>query len=224
MDLVILSEARRLPSHTFYAVAKRVIDVVLCLLALPFALVVGLLCAAAIYLESGRPVLFIQPRVGQGGRIFDMYKFRSLRLGLDDAEHRRFMRAFVRGEQLSNERGRRAHKPFTDTQVTRVGRVLRKTSLDELPQLINILKGQMSWVGPRPNVPWEVAEYHLWHHERLEVLPGLTGLAQARGRSGLTFEAIVRYDLEYVARASLALDLKIMYWTVRSIVLRDGAL
>jgi lipopolysaccharide/colanic/teichoic acid biosynthesis glycosyltransferase len=224
MDLVIASEPRVLPTHTAYPLAKRVLDVGLCLLALPLIVPLACLCALAIYLDSGGPVLFFQPRVGRGGRVFQMCKFRTMHPGLDDTEHRAFMRAFVRGEVVANENGRTIYKPFTANQVTRVGCLLRKGSLDELPQVYHVLKGQMSIVGPRPNVPWEVAEYKLWHHERLEVLPGITGLAQVRGRSGLTFDTIVKYDLEYVTNASLSLDLKIMYWTARSILLREGAL
>jgi lipopolysaccharide/colanic/teichoic acid biosynthesis glycosyltransferase len=104
-----------------------------------------------------------------------------------------------------------------------VGRILRKTSLDELPQLINILKGDMSIVGPRPNVPWEVEEYRAWHYERLEVLPGLTGLAQVRGRSSISFDRIVQYDIEYVRNQSPLMDLKILWWTFLAACTGAGA-
>jgi lipopolysaccharide/colanic/teichoic acid biosynthesis glycosyltransferase len=224
MGYLILSEPRVLPAHTSYALVKRAMDVGLCLVLAPLATLIGLVCALAIYVESGGPVLFLQERVGRGGRLFRMWKFRTMWDGLDDAPHRAFMRAFVRGQNLVSPQGRPVYKPFQGTEVTRVGRLLRKASLDELPQLINVLRGEMSLVGPRPNVPDEVAEYRLWHHERLEVLPGITGLAQVRGRSGLTFNAIVRYDLDYVTHASLWLDLKILYWTFQSVIMRDGAL
>jgi len=223
MDIWIVNRPRVLPVFTTYPVLKRIMDLVLCLLALPIVLPVGVLCALAIWLESGRPIFFIQERVGRGGRHFRMFKFRTMWANVDDSEHRKFMSAFVQG-QATCKNGVKVYKPFQADQITPLGRILRKTSLDELPQLINVLKGEMSIVGPRPNVPWEVAEYRLWHHERLEVLPGITGLAQVRGRSGLTFNTIVRHDVEYVHNASVLLDVKILYWTVRSIFLGEGAL
>ena len=115
------------------------------------------------------------------------------------------------------------YKPFTESQVTRVGRILRKTSLDELPQLWNILKGDMSLVGPRPNVPWEVEAYKNWHRDRLNVLPGITGLAQVRGRSAIDFDTIARHDIEYVRRISLGLDLHIAIKTISSVISGNGA-
>jgi lipopolysaccharide/colanic/teichoic acid biosynthesis glycosyltransferase len=223
MDLEIVSRPRALPTVGRYALAKRALDLLLCCLALPLVLPLGLVCALAIALETGRPIFFVQERIGRGGRPFRMIKFRTMLAALDDSEHREFMRDFVRGSLKHTAHGQVVFKPFQASQVTPLGRLLRKTSLDELPQLINVLKGEMSLIGPRPNVPWEVAEYALWHHERLEVLPGITGLAQVHGRSGLTWDTIVSYDLEYVANASLWLDLKIIYWTIRSIVLSEGA-
>ena len=133
------------------------------------------------------------------------------------------MKAFVNGEIGDDENGGAIYKPVRASQITRVGRILRKTSLDELPQLVNVLTGEMSLVGPRPNVSWEVEAYQGWHQERLEVLPGVTGLAQVRGRSGLTFDSIVRSDIEYIERRSLALDLKILWWTLISVFLGEGA-
>jgi lipopolysaccharide/colanic/teichoic acid biosynthesis glycosyltransferase len=133
------------------------------------------------------------------------------------------MKAYVRGEIIHNKPGNGTFKPLTDNQITRVGRFLRKTSLDELPQMINVLKGEMSIVGPRPNVPWEVDEYRPWHFERLEVLPGITGLAQVQGRSSISFNSIVRYDINYIERQNLALDLKILWWTLKSVFLSKGA-
>jgi len=133
------------------------------------------------------------------------------------------MQAFVNGRIDGDENGVAIYKPIQASQVTWVGRILRKTSLDELPQLINVLAGEMSLVGPRPNVLWEFEEYKGWHQERLEVLPGITGLAQVRGRSGITFDSIVKYDIEYIERQSLAMDLRILWWTVVSVLLGEGA-
>ena len=224
MQMLIINRPRILPIFTAYRIAKRIMDVALALAILPVALPIGLLCTLAILLESGWPVLFVQDRVGHGGRIFKILKFRTMWPNLDTSEHQAFMSAFVKGQLAERANGRDVYKPFQAGQVTRVGRLLRKTSLDELPQLINVLKGEMSIIGPRPNVPWEVAEYRQWHHERLEVLPGITGLAQVRGRSGLNFETIVKHDVEYVRNASIGLDIKILYWTVRSIFAGEGAL
>jgi lipopolysaccharide/colanic/teichoic acid biosynthesis glycosyltransferase len=141
---------------------------------------------------------------------------------LDTSAHRAFMKAFVNG-QIQGDQGKTVFKPFEQNQVTRVGRLLRKTSLDELPQLINVFKGEMGLVGPRPNVPWEVEEYRAAHQERLEVLPGITGLAQVRGRSGITFDEIVQYDIEYIEKHCLTLDLKILWWTFASVLFGKGA-
>jgi lipopolysaccharide/colanic/teichoic acid biosynthesis glycosyltransferase len=132
------------------------------------------------------------------------------------------MQAFVKGE-VEDDASRVVYKPIQAAQITRVGRILRKTSLDELPQMINVLRGEMSLVGPRPNVPWEVDVYRQWHHERLEVLPGITGLAQVRGRSCIRFDSIVNRDIEYIEQRSLSLDLKILWWTFLTVVGNKGA-
>jgi lipopolysaccharide/colanic/teichoic acid biosynthesis glycosyltransferase len=135
------------------------------------------------------------------------------------------MKAYINGDLDRKAGGTKPdlHKPFRETQVTRVGRILRKTSLDELPQVFNVLRGEMGLVGPRPNVPWEVEAYLVWHIERLECLPGITGLAQVRGRSGLTWDQMARYDIAYLRNKSLWLDLKILWWTVASTVNGRGA-
>ncbi|TEU14120.1 MAG: sugar transferase [Anaerolineales bacterium] len=223
LDLVIINQPRVFPYRRGYQVAKRVVDVALCLLVMPLALPLLAICALAIRLDSPGPVLFVQERVGKGGRRFRMYKFRTMQHNLDDSYHRAFLKAFVNGQIGDDENGGAIYKPIQTSQVTRVGRILRKISLDELPQLINVLRGEMSLIGPRPNVLWEFEEYKGWHNERLEVLPGITGLAQVRGRSGLTFDSIVKYDIEYIERRSLALDLKILWWTLLSVCLGRGA-
>jgi lipopolysaccharide/colanic/teichoic acid biosynthesis glycosyltransferase len=223
MDLVIINQPRVFLYRKGYQIAKRVMDLALCLLAMPLVLPLLALCALAIRIDSPGPVLFVQERIGKGGRRFRMYKFRTMQNNLDDSRHRDFLKAFVNGRVGGDENGGVLYKPFQASQITRVGRILRKTSLDELPQLINVLRGEMSLVGPRPNVPWEFEEYRGWHQERLEVLPGITGLAQVRGRSGITFDSIVKYDIEYIERQSLAMDLTIMWWTVSSVLFGTGA-
>ena len=250
MALVIINQPQVLPYRKGYQIAKRIVDISLCLLALPVALPLAAICALAIRLNSPGPAFFIQERIGKGGRRFWMYKFRTMPHNLNDSSHRAFMKAFVNGQIGSdeNENGRngkndnpqrafrkafvstpgnngngKVYKPVQDSQITRVGRFLRKASLDELPQVINVLKGEMSWVGPRPNVPWEVEQYRGWHNERLEVLPGITGLAQVRGRSGVSFDHIVQYDIEYVGKQTLALDLRILWWTLITVLLDTSA-
>jgi lipopolysaccharide/colanic/teichoic acid biosynthesis glycosyltransferase len=223
MDLIIINHPRVFPYRKGYQIAKRAMDLALCLLAMPLVLPLLALCALAIRIDSLGPVLFVQERIGKGGRRFRMYKFRTMQHNLDDGPHRDFLKAFVNGRVGGDENGGALYKPFQASQITRVGRILRKTSLDELPQLINVLRGEMTLVGPRPNVPWEFEEYRGWHKERLEILPGITGLAQVRGRSGITFDSIVKYDIEYIEKQSLAMDLKVLWWTAISVLFGTGA-
>ncbi len=252
MELVLINRSRVFPYQRIYQTVKRMLDVLICVLTLPITLPLMALCVVAIRLDSPGPALFVQERIGKDGRPFQMYKFRTMQHKIDDSFHRAFMKAFVNGQigcdadgadgNGKNGRSHRAaftkaftnprpgnngngkvYKPFRASQVTRVGRFLRKTSLDELPQIFNVLKGEMSLVGPRPNVPWEVEEYKPWHHERLEVLPGITGLAQVKGRSGISFDTIVKYDIEYVEEQSLTLDLEIVWWTLSTVFLGTGA-
>lgn len=208
--------------NPYYQIAKRVLEIILCLISVPFLMPVGLLIAIAVRLDSPGSVFFVQERIGKGGRRFKMIKFRTMHYNLDDNSHRVYMKAYINGHSVSPGENM-VFKPFDTNQVTRVGRFLRKTSLDELPQLINVLRGEMSIVGPRPNVPWEVEEYRGWHIERLEVAPGITGLAQIRGRSSISFDEIVQYDIEYIKKQSLKLDLKILWWTIASILAGKGA-
>jgi len=204
---------------------RHFLDVGVCILALPLLLPLIAVIALAIVIDSGRPVFFVQDRIGHGGQIFRMFKFRSLRADHSDQSDREYMKAYIHGELERKGEGVKQdlHKPFQESQVTRVGKILRKTSLDELPQVFNVLRGEMSLVGPRPNVPWEVEAYRIWHVERLEGLPGITGLAQVRGRSGLTWDQMARYDIEYLRTKSLWLDLKILWWTVSSVFHGRGA-
>lgn len=205
---------------------KRAFDLLVSLLLLPILLLPMALISLIILLESRGSPLFVQERVGYGGRRFDFYKFRTMRQEHDDEAYRAFMKAFVAGKIAENspEEGRVAkYKPIQVKDVTRVGRVLRKTSLDELPQIFNVIRGDMSLIGPRPNVLWEVEAYRPWHNERLNALPGITGLAQVLGRSEITFDQIARHDIQYVRNQSLDLDLWIVGQSVRAIIGGDGA-
>jgi lipopolysaccharide/colanic/teichoic acid biosynthesis glycosyltransferase len=205
-----------------YDFLKRTIDLAITLLILPMLLPAMAFVALLVRFDSPGPALFKQKRVGKDGRIFNIYKFRTMTHNLDNSHHQAFMKAFVQGE-IGKDGSTRVFKPFADSHVTRVGRILRKTSLDELPQLINILKGDMSLIGPRPNVLWEVEAYKGWHMERLSVLPGITGLAQVNGRSAISFDTIVQYDIVYARNKSLWLDLQILWKTFTSVVAGKGA-
>ena len=223
MEFVVLQRPQVLLRRRGYTIAKRLLDLTVTLLVLPFVFSVMLVCAVAIACDSSGPILFVQNRVGKGGRRFKLYKFRTMCHDCDTDDHRAFMKAFVNGQVSEPDADQEVYKPFRKGQLTRVGRIMRKASLDELPQLLNVIKGDMSLVGPRPNVIWEVEEYRGWHKERLEVLPGITGLAQIKGRSLNTFDQIVRYDIEYIGRRSLKLDLKILWWTLISVLAGRGA-
>ena len=196
-----------------YPRVKRLLDVAFCLAILPFALVLMALCVALIWLDDGGPVIFTQERTGKGGRRFRMFKFRTM---VPDAP--------VLKQQLLhlNEHSGPDFKITDDPRVTRVGAFLRKTSLDELPQIANVLQGDMSLVGPRPT-SFAMQTYHLWHTERLEVVPGLTGLWQVNGRGDLDFDERVRLDIEYIERRCLRLDLEILVRTVAAVFKQQGA-
>lgn len=178
--------------------------------------------AIAIKLDSSGPIIYRQRRVGKGGMPFTMFKFRTMFSNADDTPHRVAFERFFRARTLS-ETGASSFKLKNDRRVTRVGRVLRSTSLDELPQLINVLQGRMSLVGPRPPILYETAMYQARHWRRLSVRPGITGAWQVSARSRVPFEEMVAMDLDYIARESLLLDLKIMALTVGAVLNRRGA-
>jgi len=185
--------------------------------------VVLLVCAIAIRLDSRGPVFFRQRRVGERGRPFTMVKFRTMRVDADQTAHRDYAASFIRGRaSRQGADGEQVFKLVRDNRVTRVGRWLRRTSLDELPQLWNVLKGEMSLVGPRPPIPYEVEHYQPSHRQRLAVTPGMTGLWQVRGRSNTTFEEMVALDLEYIRRRSLLLDLRILLATIPAVLSTRG--
>jgi lipopolysaccharide/colanic/teichoic acid biosynthesis glycosyltransferase len=211
-------------NRRLYVFFKRVIDLAVCLVILPIAAIVMLGIALAVKLDSPGPVFFVQERIGRGGKRFRIYKFRTMRHNHDDRADRAFMQAFISGKVVQTEMPTRPrYKPDNYGSITRLGYILRKTSLDEIPQIINVFRGNMSLVGPRPHVPWEVDAYKWWHEERLWALPGITGLAQIKGRSDLSFDLMARYDIEYVRNQSLALDLNILRWTVMSVLFGRGA-
>lgn len=221
--LMSLSQPHVTHSRRCYTIAKRLLDLVggtlLLLLLSPVMLVVAIVIRAT---SPGSAVL-VQERVGKGGKVFAFYKFRSMFNTMDRAEDESFARAYINSKLRPATESDGVFKPANDKRVTPIGKFLRKASLDELPQLFNVVKGDMSLVGPRPSMPYEVDVYKPWHFRRLEVLPGITGLAQINGRSSLTFKDIVKIDIDYIERRSLLLDLKILFKTVPVVLSGRGA-
>jgi exopolysaccharide biosynthesis polyprenyl glycosylphosphotransferase len=209
-------------SRTKFAGAiKRAIDVAGSLGALILASPLLLVIAALVKMTSEGPVFFRQKRIGQYGREFTFLKFRSMYVNNDPAIHKEYIQNLI-GNKVSDSEG--TYKIKNDPRVTSVGRWLRKTSLDEVPQFINVLKGEMSLVGPRPPIPYEFESYSLWHRRRiLEAKPGITGEWQVHGRSRTSFDEMVRMDLRYIRHQSLWLDLKILLKTPFAVFSGDGA-
>jgi exopolysaccharide biosynthesis polyprenyl glycosylphosphotransferase len=206
----------RSPLSSGARIVKRSSDLSIAAVALSVLAPLWLLIALLIKLDSRGPIFYKQERVGMDGRIFLFYKFRSMHVGADDATHREYQRAYISGRADSNlgDDERPVFKLRGDARITRVGKLLRKTSLDELPQLFNVLRGDMSVVGPRPPIPYEVENYQVWHRKRLDMKPGITGLWQVSGRNRLPFDEMVRMDLYYIENWSLLLDLKIILQTL----------
>jgi exopolysaccharide biosynthesis polyprenyl glycosylphosphotransferase len=206
---------------------KRIMDIVGCITALAVLSPLFLAVAVAIKLTSKGPVFFKQTRVGQFGSLFTFLKFRSMHVQNDSTIHREFVTRFIAGKLDGTRQNQDAHPVYKitdDPRLTPIGHFLRKTSIDELPQVWNVLRGQMSLVGPRPPVPYELASYELWHRRRLlEVKPGMTGLWQVRGRSRMTFDEMVRLDLQYARNWSLWLDIKILWRTPQAVFSCEGA-
>jgi exopolysaccharide biosynthesis polyprenyl glycosylphosphotransferase len=205
-------------------VLKRAFDLTVASLALVMLAPLWIVVALLIKLDSTGPVLYRQERVGMDGRIFLFLKFRTMLTDADDREHREYQRRYIEGSPDTNlgDSQRPVYKLHDDPRVTRTGRWLRRTSLDELPQLLNVLRGDMSVVGPRPPIPYEVEAYALWHRKRLDMKPGMTGLWQVSGRNRLSFDEMVRLDLFYIENWSLWLDLKIVLRTL-PVLLRGEA-
>lgn len=214
----------REPLSSGARILKRTFDLMISALAIILLLPFWLLIALLIKLDSKGPVLYTQERVGMDGRLFLLYKFRTMVADADSELHREYQRAFIAGRaeaNLGNDQ-KPTYKLFADPRITRVGKFLRKTSLDEVPQLLNVLTGDMSIVGPRPPIPYEVEAYELWHRKRLDMKPGVTGLWQVSGRNRLPFEEMVRLDLFYIENWSLLLDLKIILRTGFVMLGREG--
>ena len=214
-------------TRRFLSGAKRVMDIVGSALALIFCTPLLLITALAIKASSKGPVFFRQQRVGQHGKRFTFLKFRSMHVDNDPSVHKEYVKKLIAGQAESNPsngNGEGVYKLTDDERVTRVGALLRRASLDELPQFLNVFKGDMSLVGPRPAIPYEVAAYQTWHRRRvLEVKPGITGLWQVNGRSRVKFDEMVRLDLRYAKSWTPWLDIKILVRTPRAVLMGEGA-
>lgn len=205
---------------------KRLLDIVCASLGLLLAFPIMLLIAIGIKVTSEGPALFRQQRLGFLGKKFTFLKFRTMYVNSDAEIHKKYTASLINGNNEATNRGSKdkpLYKIDNDPRVTSLGRFLRKTSLDELPQLFNVLKGDMSLVGPRPCIPYEVEHYQAWHLRRvLEVKPGITGLWQVSGRSCTTFDTMVRLDLEYAATWNLWFDVKILFKTIGAVLSTRG--
>ena len=225
-------------SRSAYYLAKRIVDILIALILLVLFSPLMFLIALAIKIYSPGPIFFVQERVGakrqvRGKKIFwkrvafSCYKFRTMHHNVDTSIHQAYIKALIENDQqqMQNLQGETSsiHKLVHDSRITRPGRLLRILSLDELPQFFNVLRGDMSLVGPRPAIPYEVEMYKPWHLQRLEVQPGITGLQQVTCRSTADFDEQVRLDIEYVNRQSLLLDIKIMLKTPVVILSTRGA-
>jgi exopolysaccharide biosynthesis polyprenyl glycosylphosphotransferase len=211
---------------------KRLIDIVCSGIGLILSAPVFLVIAAMIKLTSEGPVFFRQQRIGQHGTPFTFLKFRTMFTNNDHSVHKEFVQQLIAGKVKAdsngngsgNGNGHGVYKIKSDPRITRIGSFLRRSSLDELPQLINVLQGEMSLVGPRPPVRYEVDAYEIWHRGRLmEAKPGITGLWQVNGRSRVKFDEMVRLDIRYARTWSLWLDIKILLRTPRAVLLGEGA-
>ena len=218
---------KRQKSNRLGRATKRMIDVVGSLTLLAMLSPILFIIAVVIKLTSRGPILFRQKRIGEHGTPFTFLKFRSMYINNDSSEHKEYVRQLIAGQaekKPANGNGTGVFKLTNDRRITPVGRILRRASLDELPQLINVLHGEMSLVGPRPPVPYEVEAYATWHRRRLlEAKPGITGLWQVYGRSRVEFDDMVRLDLRYARDCSPLLDLKILLQTPRAVMGGDGA-
>jgi len=220
-DLSRLDNRRK---HSF--AIKRLIDFVGSGIALILFAPVFLLIGLVIKMSSKGPVLFRQQRIGQHGEPFTFLKFRTMHVNNDPALHQEYVQKLIAGqtEPASSGNGHGVYKIKSDPRVTRFGVFLRRTSLDELPQLINVLRGEMSLVGPRPPIKYEVDHYDIWHRSRLlEAKPGITGLWQVNGRSRVKFDDMVRLDIRYARSWSIWLDIKILLQTPHAVVIGEGA-
>lgn len=206
MDIHFIQRSKKYKKSASYEIIKRILDIVVSLSALIFLFPLMVILIVLIKIDSRGPVLFSQNRVGKNGKIFKMYKFRSMVVNAED---------LLKELKNKNEMSGPMFKIKHDPRVTKIGKFLRKTSLDELPQLVNVLKGDMSLVGPRPNLPNEVMQFDKWMLDKLVVRPGLTCFWQVMGRNSIGFVQWMNLDIEYVEKRNLKLDLILILKTVK---------
>jgi len=221
------SSMRKIGVHRLFTYQwwKGVFDRILAFIAIVASSPLLAILAIMIRLDSPGTAIFRREQVGKNGRIFTAYKFRTMHINNDDHVYKAYIAKYVMEDApyTIDKNGQGVYKVVDDPRVTRFGDLLRKTNLDELPQLFNVLKGEMSFVGPRPDIPFAVAMYKDWHRERLGIKPGITGLWQVCGRKGLSFEDMVHLDIEYIKKQSMFLDAKILILTLGTILKRDGS-
>jgi len=203
--------------------AVRVLDVTIALLLLLVVAPILLVTFIAIRVSSPGPAIFRQRRLGQDGKPFTVLKFRTMRADADETKHKDYVHELIRSEDAKGSSRDQLYKLVVDDRITGVGRLLRKTSLDELPQFWNVIRGDMSLVGPRPVIPYEVEIYPDWYRERFGVKPGLTGLWQVSGRNRRTYEEMVELDIQFVRSHSIGLYLRILLKTVPAVLFRKEA-
>jgi lipopolysaccharide/colanic/teichoic acid biosynthesis glycosyltransferase len=206
---------------TVYPIIKRLLDMLLVILTLPLILPIALGSAIAIYLETGGPILSRTAAIGKAGRPITLYKFRTMH-PVSDSEHEAFLAKITSGAPRGAD-GDFVPKLFRDPRITGVGRILRRTFVDEMPLLVNVVRGDMSLIGPRPTYPFEWDKYPQWAKERVAVLPGITGLAAVNSRRGISLDETLKWDIEYVRHQSFALDLKILAKTVEVVLTGENA-
>jgi len=221
IPVIMLSQLR---PNNFSLKIRRTVDIFVSIMTLILLSPLLVAVIAGIKLSSPGPVIFRQTRIGYGGKSFDFYKFRSMHVGSSDGSHQQFVQDFIKGESgdAMTETKLNVFKIKADPRIFPFGQFIRRTSLDEFPQLFNVLKGEMGLVGPRPCLPYEWEAYDEWHKDRLSVVPGCTGLWQVLGRSAVTFEDMVIMDLYYISNYSLLQDARILYKTIPVIFFAKG--
>lgn len=206
----------------YFALAKPIIDYCLAAILLMLTSPLFLIFSIGIKFHSSGPVFYYQQRIGRNGRPFRMVKFRSMRVNADTNLHKEYVQSLIKKNLGPEDLGKATLKLKADPRMTGLGRILRSFGLDELPQLINVLKGEMSIVGPRPSLDYELEVYEEWHKRRLSVLPGITGVWQVTAHNAVPFNEMVQIDLKYIREANLWLDLKVMLLTPIEMLKRKG--
>lgn len=218
--VAIPDEVLRDRTRRAYGASKRVVDTVGAFVLLLLLAPVFLIVALAVVIDSGWPIFYRGERVGRNARTFQVLKFRSMRVNADESVHAEYLRELLTGRAEATDG---IYKIPRDPRITRIGSFLRKSSIDEFPQLVNVLRGQMSLVGPRPEVPYALADYEPWMFRRFEVRPGMTGLWQVSGRGELSVLEMLRLDVEYADRCDIGLDVGILVRTIPAVLRGTGA-